>query len=156
MHDGHAGREPLGANGLGRALDDAARGIDLPPVVDASDGVALDASEGQRGAAVRAQLVKEADPAVLGPEGDVVLAEQAHRRRAVSVHEVRRHRERNPVVLAHEPTHRRVAVDARQQFVLPLRDHGRGSLIRSNDVPRVSGGYCWPHSSTGKDTITNE
>src|SRR5262249_60170110 len=33
---------------------------------------------------------------------------------------------------------------------------GSGSLMRSNVVPSVSGTYGWPHSSTGKDTITKE
>ncbi len=90
---------------------------------------------------MRAQLVEEADAAVLGAEGDEVLAEEPHRHRCLPVHEVRRHGERDPVVLAHEPTHRRVAVDAGHQFVLRLRGHGSGSPMRSNDVPRVSGTY---------------
>ena len=90
---------------------------------------------------MRAQLVEEADAPVLGPERDVVLAEQPHRHRRVPGHQVRRHGERDPVVLAHEPTHRRVAVDAGHQFVLRRRGHGSGSLMRSNDVPRVSGTY---------------
>ena len=83
----------------------------------------------QRRPPVRAQLVEEPDPAVLGAERDVVLAEQPHRHRPVPVHEVRRQRERQPVVLAHEPAHRRVALDAGQQLVLLTRDHeGKDTL----------------------------
>jgi hypothetical protein len=58
-------------------------------VVDAAQGVALDAGEQERGAAVRAELVEEADAAVLGAEGDVVLAEEPHRHRCLAVHEMR-------------------------------------------------------------------
>ena len=112
VDDGHARREPLGPGRLGRALDDAAGDVDLPAVVDAAQGVALDAGEQQRGAAVRAELVEEADAAVFGAEGDVVLAEEPYRHRRLAVHEMRRHRERDPVVLPHQATHRRVALDA--------------------------------------------
>ena len=136
--DVHVRGEPLGPEGLVRALDDTAGDVDLPPVVDAAR-VALDASEEQRGAAVRAELVEETDASVFGAERRVVVAEQAHRHRGIPVHEVRRHRERDPVVGPHEAAHRRVALDAGHELVLFSSRHGRGSATRSNDVPRVSG-----------------
>ena len=45
--DVDAGGEALGPEGLVRAFDDAARDVDLPPVVDAAHRVAFDASEEQ-------------------------------------------------------------------------------------------------------------
>ena len=94
MDDLHPGGERLGTSDLGGRLDHATGDVDLPPVVDAPDAVSLGATEDQRGAPVRAELVEKADPAVFGPERDVVLAEEAHRGRALPVHQVRRESER--------------------------------------------------------------
>ena len=88
VRDAHTRREPLRSDHLGRALDDAPRNVDLPPVVDAAHAVALDPCEQQRGAPVRAQLVEEPDASVLGAERDVLLAEETHRHRRRAVHEV--------------------------------------------------------------------
>ena len=109
-----------------------------------------------------AQLIEEAEPPVLGPEADEVAAEEAHEGRAVAVHQVRRHREREPVVLPQEPTHRGVVLDAGQELVLGRGDHGRllrygsGSLMRTKSVAAVSGTPGWCQSSTGNDTMMNE
>ena len=134
VDDAHARRELLGPDELGRRLDHAAGHVDLPAVIEAAHAVPLDAPERQRGAAVGAELVEEADPAVLRAEGDVVLAEEAHLRRCLPVHEMRRERERDPVVLAHEPAHRCVAVDASQQLVLRSRDHGASDGCRGQPI----------------------
>ena len=72
---------------------------------------------------MRAQLVEESDLAVLGAERDEVLAEQTHRRRRFPRHEVVRQRERDPVVLPHQPTQGRVTLDSGHQLVLGLRHH---------------------------------
>ncbi len=77
------------------------------------------------------ELVEEPDAAVLGPERDVVLTEEADRDRPGVVGEVRREREREPVVLAHEAAHRRVAVDAGQPVVLLSGHHGQSLLLPS-------------------------
>src|SRR5206468_9679008 len=106
-------------------------------VVDALETVALDARERERRAAVRAQLVEEADPTVLGAKGHVALAEQADRQWPVAMDEVRGERERDPRVLAHEPTHRRVTLDAGHELVLGLRDHRTHSVV--TDATRAFG-----------------
>ena len=72
---------------------------------------------------MRAELVQEADPSILRPEGDVVLAEQTDREWPFLVHELRRGRERQPVVLPHEAAHGCVAFDASHQLVLRLGHH---------------------------------
>ena len=124
MRDIHARRESLGAHVLGGRLDDAAGRVDFPPVVDAAQAVALGARQQERCAPVRAQLVEEADAAVVGAERDVVLAEEPNGHWSGSRFEVVRDRERDPIVLAHEPTERRVTVDTGHQFVLGSRRHG--------------------------------
>jgi hypothetical protein len=72
---------------------------------------------------VGAQLVEEADTAVLGPEGDVVLTEAGGPASALAVHEVIREREGQPVVLPHEPAHRCLALDEGHHLVLGPRRH---------------------------------
>jgi len=48
---------------LGRAIDDASLDVDLPAMEDAAQPVRLVARQRQRGAAMRARLVEEPDPA---------------------------------------------------------------------------------------------
>ena len=141
MNDGDARRELLGPRHLRRTLHHTTRHVDLPTVVDAPHTVPLDPRQQQRGTTVRTQFVEETDPAVLSPEGDVVLTEQSNRHRRITRHQMRRHRKRDPRMLPHQPTHRRITLDPGQQVVLRRCDHGNGSLVRSNEVPRVSGTY---------------
>ncbi len=111
----HAGGELGAAVGrLGRGVHHLARHVDLPAVEDAAQPVALVARQRQRGAAMRAALVEEADAAVGGAEGDEILSEQAHpARRAVAL-EAGRAQRRGPE-LAQHLAHRRARPDPRQQ-----------------------------------------
>ena len=115
---------------LGRRLGHAARHVDLPPVVDAAGRSCprCGRAPATRGGAGRARRGNRSGRP--RPERDVVLAEEAHRHRRRPVDEVRREGERDPVVLPHEPTHRRVAFDAGQQLVLRSGDHGASSARR--------------------------
>ena len=72
---------------------------------------------------MRAQLVEKTDPAVLGPEGDVVLAQQADGHRCLAVHELIREPEGQPVVRPHEPAHRSLTLHEGHQLVLSQRRH---------------------------------
>ncbi len=124
VDDRHTRCELLGPDRLVRTLDDAAGHVHLPPVVDASKAVALGPGEQERGPPVGAKLVEEPDAAVLGAEGDVVLPEEPDRHGSLAVHQERRHRERDPVVRPHEPTHGGVALDQGHQLVLSQGGHG--------------------------------
>ena len=84
-----------------------------------------------------AELVEEADLAVLGPKGDVVLAEQAHRRRGVAHHQVLRQGEGDPVVLPHQPAHGRITLDPGHQLVLFPANHDRSSSRGRTPTRRV-------------------
>ena len=146
VDDRNPGRELLGPDQLGRRFEHASAGVDLPAVVDAAHAITLDAPEGERGATVGAQFAQEADPAVLGPEGDVVLAQQTDQHRPVAVDQLRGQRERQPVVLAHEPPHRRVIFDTGQQVVFLSGDHGSSlshsqpSALQGHPRRRAEGG----------------
>ena len=62
----------------------AAVDVELPAVVDAAQPALLVAAEEERGAAVRAELVEQPDPALRVAEGHQVLAQQLHAHRAGS------------------------------------------------------------------------
>ena len=96
--------------------------VELPAVIAAAKAVILVAAEEQRRQAVRAEMIKDADPAGRVAECDQLLAQQhqAHLR-AVGL-KLRRQAGRNPE-LPHELAHRRVAADARQELVLGCADH---------------------------------
>ena len=64
VDDLHRRGELVVANRLGGCLDHAARHIELPAVVDATQAVTLVAGEEERGAAMRTQLVEEADATI--------------------------------------------------------------------------------------------
>ena len=76
-----------------------------------------------------AELIEEPDRAVLSPKRDVVLAEQANWCRGVACHQVLRQRKRDPVVLPHQPTQRRVTLHPGHQLVLSDRRHSRPQFI---------------------------
>ena len=124
MDDLHRGAELVVSHQLGRGFDDAARHIELPTVVDATQAVSLDTREDERRAAVRTELVEESDAAVRRAEGDVVLTEQPHGRRGLTRHEVLRQCERDPVVLPHQPTQRGITLDSGHEVVLGTSHHG--------------------------------
>jgi hypothetical protein len=139
MQHRDVGCEPLRPHELRRCVDDAPGHVDPPAVVDALQAVAVDTSEHERRAPVGAQLVEEADPPVFRSERHVALAQEPDRHRAVAVDEVRRERERDPAVVAHQAAHRGVAVDPGHQLVLGLRDHRSPSLDAFGTLPRPPG-----------------
>ena len=135
--DRHLGREGLGVGRVRGHLADEAADVDLPAVEDAAQSALLVAREHERAAAVRARFDEEADAAVAGAEGDVVLTEQTDAlRRAIGL-ELRREDRRDPVVLAHETPHRSVSLDSRQPFVLLVRQHDRPPRLVRRGKNRV-------------------
>jgi hypothetical protein len=130
MDHSHTRGELLGPQYLGGSLGHATRHIQLPAVIDAAHAVALDAAQRQRGPPMGTELIEESDPAVLGPKGDVVLAEQADWRRRVSGHQILRQGERDPVVLSHQPTERCVPLHPGHQLILLPANHGLSSLSK--------------------------
>src|SRR5205807_6261233 len=81
------------------------------------------APEDQRRAAVQAQLVQEAEPAVRVAEGDEALAQDGDLdRRAVGLGQVTELEGRRPVPPEH-PAHRRVGPDPAQSLVLLCGQH---------------------------------
>ena len=138
----HAGGEALALGArLGRRVDALALDAELPAVEHAPQAVLLVARERQAGAAVRAGFLHEPDAAVGGAEGDEVLAEQAHLLgRAVGLEPGRAAR-RDPVFAQHR-AHRRARPDPRQQLVVGLVHHRRGSSSASwrsaRPPPRLS------------------
>src|SRR5690606_18294607 len=97
-----------------RHVDACAGHVELPAVIDAAQAVFLVPAKEHAGAAVRAGILDDADPAGGGPEGDEVLAEQteAHGRSVRDGQLIRPH-SRDPV-LAHEVAHGRTGTDATQ------------------------------------------
>ena len=68
----------LAAVGLAGLLEAMALGVELPAVVAAADAVFLDLAVIERGAAMAAARVQQADAAVLVAEQHQILAEHAH------------------------------------------------------------------------------
>jgi hypothetical protein len=92
-------------------------------VIEAAQAAFLVARQHQRGAAMRTELLDEADGALGIAEGDETLAEKtdAHRR-AAGLGDLLRERRRDPVA-AKEASERHVGVDMRDERVLFLRQH---------------------------------
>ena len=111
---------------LRRHVDDIAFGIELPAVIEAAQAAFLVAAEGERSLAVRTGLAEQAELAVAVAERDELLAEKLQRcTGAPSGVATCSDRQRRHPVAAHQPAHRRIALDATQQLVFRLRQHGR-------------------------------
>src|SRR5258708_20468410 len=77
--------------GLVELIDAVALHVIFPAVIDAAQAAFLVAPEKQRDAAMRAELVEEADATVAVTEGDEVLTQQAHpHRRAIGLGDLAR------------------------------------------------------------------
>ena len=109
---------------LRRHVDDVAVGVELPAVIEATKAAFLVAAEGERGLAMRTGFAEHPNLAVAIAERDELFSEQlqAHRS-AVRLRDLFRQHRRHPVA-AHQPPHRRIALDPAQQFVFGLRQHG--------------------------------
>src|SRR5262249_47812933 len=89
---------------------------ELEAVIGAADAVLLVAAEIERRAAVRAELVDEADLAFAVAEGEQLLAQNLHtHRRAVGLGDLAREQNRYPVA-PHQAAHRRVGPGAHEGF----------------------------------------
>jgi hypothetical protein len=86
-------------------------------VIDAAQAAFLVASEEQRGAAMRAAMLHDADPAIGVAEGDELLAEQQQPHRLAVGLQFRRKTGRNPV-FPHQIAHGRARPNARQHLVV--------------------------------------
>ena len=114
---------------LRRHVDDVAVGVELPAVIEAAQSAFLVAAEGERGLAVRTGFAEQPGLAVGVAERDQLFAEQLHpHRRAVRLCDLFGQQRRHPVA-AHQPSHRRIALDPAQQFVLGLCQHGKCSAL---------------------------
>ena len=103
------------------AVHDGARDIDLPAVIQASEPAFLVAAEGERRAAVRTMQVEHAQAAGAVAERHEFLAQHANGQgSAIGLRDFLREARRDPV-RAHEPSHRRVALDPREQVVVFAR-----------------------------------
>ena len=142
--DGHLGGERLRVGAVRRHVDDRARHVDLPRVEDAPEPALLVARERERRAAVRTALVEEADPTVRRPERHVVATHQADAHGRTVGDQLRGDQRRDPVVLAEQRAHWRVALDPGQQLVLFARHHVVLRCSRSrclvDTLARVPGG----------------
>src|SRR5579862_8682370 len=130
--------ERNGLAGKVRGVDAVAVDVVFPAVIDAADAVFLVAPQKQRGAAMRAAVVHDPDPARTVAERDQLLAEQKQANwRAIRL-QLRRHRRRQPV-FAHQPAHHRAGPDADQILaVLPahgLIPHDQNAKPRPVPVP---------------------
>ena len=118
-----AGAESVVPNDLGRCLDDGARHVGLPPVIDAAEPIALDARQEEGRLTMGTGLGEKPNPAVRRTPRDEILAQETNGCRCLSRHEVVREGERDPAVLSDELPHRSVTLDSSDQLVLFASDH---------------------------------
>ena len=135
-----------------RHVDAVAVHVVFPAVIDAADAVLLVAAEKQRGAAMRAAVVHDADPARAVAERDQLFAEQHEpHRRAVAL-ELRRHHRRDPI-LPHQLAHHRAGADAGQIFAVLLLAHRLPPDLSANVSPccgcRHEGAGCAAQGENG-------
>jgi len=99
-------------------VDAGAGHVELPAVIDAAQAAFLVASEIERDATMRAELLDQADAALGVAERDQVLAEQAGaRRRAVGFGDLAREQRGDPIP-AHGVAHRGALSHPGDKFVL--------------------------------------
>ena len=96
-----------------RHVKAAAGHLEFPTVIDTADAAFFVAAEKQRGAAVRATMIHDADPAGIIAKRDQLLAEQHQADRHPAARDFRRHQRRDPV-FPHQPAHRGARADPRQ------------------------------------------
>ena len=101
----------VGAGRFGSEVDDVALHVEFPAVIETAQPALFVAGEDKRGAAMRAQFVEHAEPALAVAEHDQVLAEQAHpQRRAIGFGHLLGEAGGDPVP-AHDLAHRRRPFD---------------------------------------------
>ncbi|MNR52538.1 hypothetical protein D3C85_1723990 [compost metagenome] len=92
-------------------------------MVETAQPPLLHPAQGQRGAAVHAQLLHHAHAALAIAKGDQVLAQQAHAQRLRIALDLSGGAYRMPVA-AHHLTHRRAGADAAKQLIVLAVQHG--------------------------------
>src|SRR5262249_2180345 len=106
-----------------RHVEAIAVDVELPAVIGAAQPLVLVAAEEQRGAAVRAAVIEDADPAGAVAKGHELLAEQKEPHRVAARLELARLRGGNPV-FAHHVADQRPGTDPGQDFTLGSPRHG--------------------------------
>ncbi len=113
---------------LRRQVDALAGDVVFPAVVVAADAAVGAFAEPQRDAAMRAELVDQADAALGVAEGDQLFAHQLDLdRRTVRLGQLVGEQERRPIA-AQQFAHQRAGADAAELLVLFTRHHGDVSL----------------------------
>jgi hypothetical protein len=121
VHEAAGGR-------LRHHLRDLAAHVHLPAVVEAAQAAFFIAAIKQRDAPVRASLVHDADLALAVAEHHQLVTQHLGGHRiAIGLGDFFYQANGHPV-LAHEPAHGRVVLDAAQQFVVFAGDHG-GAMV---------------------------
>ena len=100
-----------------RHVEAVAFDVEFPAVIDAAQAAFLVAPEEQRGAAMRAAMLHDADAAVGVAEGDELLAQQHEPHRLAVGLEFRGKTGGNPV-FPHQIAHGRARPNARQHLVV--------------------------------------
>ena len=127
-------------------VDTAAGDVELPAVIDAAQPALLVASEEERDAPVRAELVEESDAAVRVSKRHQVFAQEldAHGR-TIGLRKLRREQRRDPVT-AHGVSHRRSGTNAGDELVLFVCQHG-ALLCRDYTCGRSHGFFSFSSSN---------
>ena len=123
---------------LGRHLEHAARDVEEPAVVEAAQAAVFDSAVAEIGAAMRAQKAEQSRPAGIVAEENEILAEDSHRLGRAAGRQLRRERDRMPV-LAHERAARRTGSGLRDEIVLFFGQHVTPPLRRARAILRCAG-----------------
>ena len=125
-------------HGLGHHLEHVAVDVHLPAVIEAAQSAIFVAPHHERRPTMRAVLVHHPDAPVGVAKDDEILAEHTGAdRRAVRVWHLLDKADRGPVA-AHQPAHRRIALDSAEQVVFFGGEHVRPRpvLTRVNEVAK--------------------
>jgi hypothetical protein len=106
-----------------RFKHDAIRG-EFPAVIETADAAIFDSRQQERGAAVHAEFVQQADPAVGVAKRDKVLAKQPDMKRIAVGRQLLGRADRHPVP-AHHVAQGCSGSDSCDEFVLLMREHVR-------------------------------
>src|SRR6185503_11176272 len=105
-----------------------------PAVIAAADAVRFDAPELERGAAMRAVPLEQAEPAVGLAEQDEILGQQPDRHRRIR--DLLGEPDRPPIA-AQQRAHRRAGPDPRQPLVfLPVHASSAGATVHGSAAAR--------------------
>src|SRR6185437_11721726 len=121
----HAIEELLARRQVG-LIDAVTVDVVFPAVIDTANAAFLIAAEEERGAAMRAAMIHDADAASRVAEGDQLFTEE-HEAHRVAIGDELTGFERRQPIMAHEIAHRRARTDSAQDLGILQRRHGGGS-----------------------------